>query len=190
MTIEEDTAAIDCANRAFGLRHKALRNALYHGARRGWLDGWSRLYTFVVILGGTGTAADLVRSSSTLTLILGAIITSIGALQLVFDFSGRARNHELLQKRYFELMAEIEGTTVPTIDLCARWDAEVTKISADEPPTLRVLDTIADNQATAALLPVKGPRLKVTWWQSITRHVFPHNSAIFTQNNNWRLDDA
>jgi|HubBroStandDraft_6_1064221.scaffolds.fasta_scaffold470535_2 predicted 2-oxoglutarate/Fe(II)-dependent dioxygenase YbiX len=34
----------------------------------------------------------------------------IGALQLVFDFGGRARIHEVLQRRYFELGDEKDGS--------------------------------------------------------------------------------
>ena len=98
----------------FGLRHMALRNAQYHLARRRFLDGTSRVFNFVIILGGTGTAAQLTTDRPNVAIILGGIIAAVGAAQLVFDFMGRARIHEILQRRYFNLLADMEQESKPT----------------------------------------------------------------------------
>jgi len=176
------TAATDDAinDEVFGLRHMMLRNALYHQARRRWLDGWSRFYNLVVILGGTSAAADLLRpQGSNFTFALGMVLALVGALQLVFDFAGRARTHEILQKRYFDLLAGVECVINPKADNCAGWRGDIARLAAEEPPVLRALDAICDNQATFALSGGEKPRLKITPWQSVTRHLFAHNNGRF-----------
>lgn len=169
----------DMTERVFGLRHMALRNALYHLARRRFLDGVNRFCNLLIILGGTGTAAQLAGGSPDTAFALGGAIALVGALQLVFDYTGRARLHEILQRRYFHLMADIECCETPTSEQCARWYSEFSRAAADEPPTMRALDAIADNQATFALLGGDKPRLKITWWQSFTRHMLAHNGGAF-----------
>ncbi len=164
------------------LRHMALRNALYHVARRRWLDGWSRFFNLLTILAGTGIAADLTKGNGQAALVLGGLVTISGALQLVYDFTGRARLHEILQRRYFTLMADIECAASPTGDQCRIWRSEFSRASADEPPTMRALDSIAHNQATFALIGGTEPYLKVNWWQSLTRHILPHNAGLFPPN--------
>ena len=114
---------IDCSEDVAALRHGALRNALYHSARRGWLDGWTKILNLLIILGGTGSAAQLVQKDDTWTLILGLAIASFGAIQLVFDLAGRARLHGELQRRYYLLLADIDGSLHPGKADCAAWTA-------------------------------------------------------------------
>lgn len=165
MNAAAETDHDDCYADVFHLRHMALRNALYHSARRGWLDGWNRFYNLVVILGGTASAGKFIISGSTADLWLGLVIAGVGALQLVYDFGGRSRTHEFLQRRFYDLMARIDATLTPTPADCAHWRSEITLAAADTPPTLRALDAIMDNQATAALRGSKSPRLQVNWLQ-------------------------
>lgn len=180
MTASDD----DCAALVHGLKHTALRNALYHTARRGFLDTANRALNLAVILGGTSYAAAI--ATGKLATALGFATTAVGALQLVFDFSGRARDHQLLQKRYYDLLSAIESKETPAKQDCVAWSAELQRIYADEPPTLRALDAIADNQATAALIGGDKPRLKVGWLQSLTRHLFPYNGSTFPADPNWK----
>ncbi|CDZ66326.1 Hypothetical protein NGAL_HAMBI2605_46020 [Neorhizobium galegae bv. orientalis] len=178
----------DCYNEVHGIRHTTLRNALYHIARRAWLERTSRFLNLAVILGGTSYASQVAVGSAGWTLALGLGSATIGAVQLIFDFSGKAYVHERLQRRYYKLLASIEGKRNATIDDCAIWKAKLTQIYADEPPTLRALDAIADNQATAATYGSKEPRLQVSFWQSLTRNIFLHNAGRFTERKGWRIE--
>ncbi|MBB4577278.1 MULTISPECIES: hypothetical protein [Rhizobium] len=183
MTNVED----DCYNEVHGIRHNTLRNALYHIARRAWLERVSRFLNLAVILGGTSYAAQVFINSPRGTFVLGLASATLGAVQLIFDFSGKAHHHERLQKRYYDLLASVEETRGPTMDDCAAWRAELTRIYADEPPTLRALDAIADNQATAATYGSSNPRLNVSFWQSWTRNLFLHNAGRFPERDGWRI---
>lgn len=172
-------AVADLDDEIFQIKHMALRNALYHVARRRFLDGINRFCNLLVILGGTAVVAEMARGAPAYSLLVGCTVTTIGALQLVFDYSGRARQHEILQRRYFNLMADVECVEAPSGEQCVRWRSEFSRAAADEPPTLRALDAIADNQATFALIGGDKPRLKITRWQSLTRHIWAHNSGAF-----------
>lgn len=77
------------------------------------------------------------------------------------------------------MLADIERLPTPTLDHCADWASQFAKLAADEPPTLRALDAIVDNQATQALKGGNTPRLQVEWWQSATRHLVAHNAGVF-----------
>jgi hypothetical protein len=83
---------------------------------------------------------------------LAAIASSIGALQLVFDFNGRARINELLQRKYYELLAQIDAVTNPSKEQISEWQAALNRIYVDEPPPMRALDAIAYNTGCRALV--------------------------------------
>ena len=60
-----------------------------------------------------------------------------------------------------------------------------TTVHRAQDDVLRALDAVADNQATATLYGAKIPRLRVNAWEHITRHLLPHHSAMFPQNDGW-----
>lgn len=179
------SASDEVDDRVFASRHIALRNALYHTARRRWLDGWGRFLNLLIIVAGTSAATDMLGYIPGSTPFMALFVAFVGAAQLVYDFSGRGRTHELLQRRYYLIYAEISECTSPTMEDCAKWEAEFARAAADEPPTMRALDAIADNQATNTLLGGE-KRLDVTGWQSITRQILAHNSADFTERKEWK----
>lgn len=100
------------SQRAWNLRFDALRNAHYHKARQRRLDTWSKCANFLVVVLGTAAAADLgrhfvlhqfpAREAGATAATIGFLVAVIGALQLVFDWPGRARTHEFLQRRFYE----------------------------------------------------------------------------------------
>lgn len=67
--------------------------------------------------------------------------------QLAFDFGYRARTHEFLQKKYFEMLAEMELERSPDQK---KWTAKLYAIAADEPMPMRALDALAYNAALDA----------------------------------------
>jgi hypothetical protein len=183
MKMEEITE--DISQGVAVLEHQALRGTLYHAARTRWLDGRNRIFSLIIILAGTATATDLTRGNDRAVLWLGVTIALVGALQLVCDFNGRARLHEMLQHRYRNLLTDIERDIDPTRQKCTEWTSEITRTAADEPETMRALYAIADNQATAATLGSTRPRLIVSPWRSLTRQLLPHNSSVFAIDPSW-----
>jgi len=160
------------------VRFDALRNALYHTARVRWYSGWNRLFNFIILFLGTAAAADAAKlfplavSDNSFARAVGCLTAAVGALQLVIDFGGSARTHESLARRYYELMAEIEETPLrPREETVRAWRGKLIRITADEPPTLRALDSIAYNEAADALGWAHDDRLIVPWHQRIRRHI-------------------
>lgn len=76
---------------------------------------------------------------------LAAMTALVGAADLAFDPAGRARLHEALQRKAYELGADIDGVINATDADCARWRAALHKIFAEEPPPKRALDAVVYN---------------------------------------------
>ncbi|MFG1319854.1 hypothetical protein [Xanthobacter autotrophicus] len=155
------------------IKVQALRNALYHGARRNFLEFINRAFSFIVILGGAVAVADYLGNAKPAAFIA----TVAGTLQLVFDFGGRAKEHAFLQRRFYDVIAEVETCPEPAENQICKWQADLVRIYADEPPTLRALDAIAYNDAAEAL--DTEWRVRVNWWQSLWRHFYPFNGTSF-----------
>jgi hypothetical protein len=128
-----------------------------------------------VVISGTAAVANLAVLDPGWWAALAAVI---GALQLVFDFNGRARLHETLQRRYFELIAAIDGLVDPAPESLAKWRADLNLIYADEPPPMRALDAIAHNKACDSLGCPEG-RLSVKGWQWLFQHFYSFPNTRF-----------
>jgi hypothetical protein len=160
----------------------ALRNALYHTERRSALDFRNRILSLVTIVLGTGVASkigDKIGISSWLE--VGTVLAA--TLQLVFDFGGQARNHDFLQRRYYEFLAEIEGKSLDTDEEKLKLSAKLLLICSEEPVTMRALDAIAYNQAIDATVydsaERKAQRLKVNWLQRLLRNWYAFQDVDF-----------
>lgn len=154
------------------VKFNALRNALYHAARRSGLETLNRFVNLIVIVSGAAAVSDLFGPMVDVRWFAFAA-TVAGALQLVCDFGGRAKEHEFLQKRFYDVITDIERSRTATEDDLCRWRADLVTIYADEPPTMRALDAIAYNNAGDALnMPM---RIKIGFWRSLMRHILPFN---------------
>jgi hypothetical protein len=129
----------------------ALRNALYHTARRRTFESWARWLNFFVVLLGAATISDLLTPYGIRTVHLGAATAVIGALQLTFDFGGRARVHQVLQRDFYKALADFQAIEEPAAADIAAAKAALSVTMADEPPVMRAIDTKAYNDALAAM---------------------------------------
>ena len=164
--------------KANGIKFEALRNAIYHTARRGFLDRMNKSCSFLVILFGAAAVGDLGKQYAIGANWLAFIAAAAGTVQLVADFGVSARNHEFLQRQYYQLIAEIAAAINPTELQIASWEAKLNRIYGEEPPPMRALDAIAYN-AACELFGKQADRVKVNWWQSVLRHLFMFSSAEF-----------
>lgn len=144
------------------LYFNVLRNALYHTARRHWHEGIARLFNFaVVLLGATAVAGLLLRFGAT-PAMGGALVAALGAYQLAYNPAGRGREHQLLQRDYYRLLSMIVAQPDADSQQLAAWQGEMIRITGDEPPTLRVIDAKAYNDAIDATgLFAQDERLKI-----------------------------
>ncbi|WP_439523215.1 hypothetical protein [Marivita sp.] len=148
------------------IRFNVLRNALYHVARRRSLERINRFFNFMVIVLGTAAVADLITVFDLRVPpeAIGAAIAIVGALQLVFDFGRAARDHQALQREYYHLLADIEGVIAPSEDQLAEWYSRMIRITADETPALKAIDSKAYNDTIDAMEWDRDQRLVIPWW--------------------------
>src|SRR6185312_7667825 len=150
-------------------RFDALRNAIYHTARGRYLEGLNRFLNFIVIVFGAavvGKIADVLHIHGhwiELTVVVAATV------QLVFDFGGRSATHLFLQKRYYDLLSEMElARNTDSAEARKKWSAKLLTIAGEEPIPMRALDAIAYNAAldswTSDPAILAANRLHVPWF--------------------------
>lgn len=150
----------------------ALRNALYHTAQRRRCEALARWLNFAVIVLGAATVADILEPWGVKVVHLGGLTTVIGALQLTFDFGGRARTHQILQHDYYQALADFQVITEPTERDIAEANSRLTAVMANEPPIMRAVDAKAHNDAIDATgFYEQDQRLKVPFLHHLLRNV-------------------
>jgi hypothetical protein len=161
----------------------ALRNALYHTERRNFLDLLNRSLNFIVILLGAGVVGKIASLIHVEDSLLEFGVVFFATVQLVFDFGGRARVHEFLQRRYYEMLAEMENENISDEKIKAKWSARLLTISAEEPMPMRALDAMAYNKALSAVYDdpetLAEYRQHVSWIQRRLRHIFAFHGSKF-----------
>lgn len=164
-------------------RFDALRNALYHTERRNFLDLLNRFLNLLVILLGAGVAGKAAKLFHIEENWLELGVVLFATLQLVFDFGGRARDHQFLQRRYYEMLSEMESEDLEDSAIKTKWSTKLLTIASDEPMPMRALDAIAYNKALSAIYGdpefVKSNRQRVNFVQRRLRHIVAFQSAPF-----------
>ncbi|MBO6759152.1 MAG: hypothetical protein JJ902_22700 [Roseibium sp.] len=145
------------------IRFNVLRNALYHTARRQFFERLSRMTSFVVVVLGASAMSDVASHFGFATIWLGFAIAVFGAIQLAFDYGGQARDHQQLQRDYYNLLADIEESAQHDEAECGAWYARMLRITSAEPPILRAIDAKAYNDALDAVEGDRRERLYVPW---------------------------
>jgi hypothetical protein len=126
----------------------ALRNAIYHAARGRCLERWNRYCNFFIIFLGAAAVSKFALDFKFGDAWIQIAIVVVATMQLVFDYGGRAAVHLFLQKRYYDLLAEIEVARDSDSEAAKRkWSAKLLTIAGDEPIPMRALDAIAYNTA-------------------------------------------
>src|SRR4051812_18632896 len=114
-------------------RFDGLRNAIYHTERRNFFDLLNRGLNFLIVFLGASVAVKAAAHARFEDYFLELGVVLVATLQLVFDFGSRARTHEFLQKRYYELVSELEACGDLDEETCRKWSAKLMTIAADEP---------------------------------------------------------
>jgi hypothetical protein len=165
-------------------RFDALRNAIYHTARGRYLTGVNRFYNFLVIVLGAAAVGKVAKIFSIDDYWIELGIVFVATSQLVFDFGGRAATHIFLQKRYYDLLADMEvSRNADGVEAKKRWSAKLITIAGDEPMPMRALDALAYNAALDAWTTnpevLKEHRLDVPWRYRRLKHFVAFQGTQF-----------
>lgn len=171
----------------FGPKFDALRNAIYHTERRNFFELLNRLLNFLVIILGAGVAGKAAKLFHIEELWLEFGVLVAATMQLAFDFGFRSRTHEFLQKKYFEMLAEMELEPSPDQK---KWDAKLFTIASDEPMPMRALDALAYNaalDATTSDVDIKhAHRLRVPFVHRVLRHIIAFHAHEYRPQAEYR----
>lgn len=140
------TSGSEAASRevAAAAQISCLMNAQYHAAREAHLDFIHRWIMFGIIVVGAGAITDVVsKDLRWLSGALGIATAILGALDLTFDLSNRARTHSMMKRRYFELLADFNEGYKKLSDV----QACIHRYSADEEPVYHALLKLSWNSA-------------------------------------------
>ncbi|RWO89566.1 MAG: hypothetical protein EOQ96_05240 [Mesorhizobium sp.] len=134
-------------------------NARYHGAREAFLDAIHRWFMFGVVICGAGAVSALFAEVPYVNLVLGTVAAILGAADLAFDLSNRARTHSLMKRRYFELLSDLRDgqKTLAQVEACTH------RYSADEEPAYYALLMGSWNAAQQMVYGKEAELLRIPW---------------------------
>ena len=127
------------------------RSIRYHNHRRRFFDRFDRSAKVLSLVTGSAAFAAAVSTHHTFTVAFSALVAIISAINLVVGPSQAARMHRELAKRFAELERGIRLSKAMDSDTLNMLVADRLLIESDEPPVLRVLDTICHNELCRAL---------------------------------------
>lgn len=133
----------------FGIR----RSARYHNRRRRFFDNMHRLKTALSLLAGSAAMVAIMATTKNdnIALAASAIVTFVSTIDLVVGSTTRARLHADLARRFIDLERAITLAKDQNEADIQEWTAQRLLIEADEPPILRVLDILCQNELLLAM---------------------------------------
>lgn len=116
----------------------------YHQRRRAHYDRLHKIGRLGVLLAGSSAIAQFH------SVIAGLVVVVLSALDLTFELSAKARDHEFLYRRFNELAQKLRCEQRPTDDHVMEWINERLRIEADEPPAYWALEADCYNEVLYA----------------------------------------
>ncbi len=148
----------------FGVR----RSVRYHNRRRAFFDRLHIVTSTVSVVFGSATVFILFSNLNPLFAAIAAtIVTMFSAIDLVIGTATRARLHSDLSRRFIGLEKEIISAGNLNKKEVDSFTAQRLEMEADEPPVLRVLDSICHNELMRAMGHKKEKLLKIKWYQRL-----------------------
>lgn len=158
-------------------KYEAFANGRYHADRESFLDSCSRLITFGILVTG-GLAFFQIFGDSAQAFGVGAM--SVFALaKLVWSPDSRARTHNSLRKRYFDLVAQLTEEAITA----KQAQAKMLRMAGEEEPPFCAVHALAENWASEAVLGKDRPLpCRVKPILKFSRHIFRYDGIKFVSD--------
>lgn len=154
------------------LMYRSQLSTHYHRRRERFFSVLDRLTKAIAVIGGSAAMLRLTGGGQTdVAVIAGAVVASTSLLGLVFGYGDLARRHADMAARFKALEASYvkRGNLAwPDLD---EMESELLEIERAEPPTLRTLIVVIQNEMAIA----EGQPSKVkpvAWWRWAVLHVW------------------
>jgi hypothetical protein len=151
----------------FGVR----RSIRYHNRRCRFFDGFDKFVKVISVVCGSAAFAAATAQHSVIIMIFTGLVAVFSAINLVVGPAQAARLHEDLARKFARLEYEITRANNLSRDQLNHFQAERLMIETEEPPAMRVLDTICHNELCEALGYDRCEFYKVGFFQSLFAHV-------------------
>jgi len=164
----EDRDVIRPPHALHELLFNVRRSIRYHNRRRYFFDQIHVISTILSALSGSATiAAVLGNLGTTWTVGFAAAVAIFSAVDVVVGTDRAAKTYHELAKRFIDLEKAIITSDDITDKDIARFTAQRLEIEADEPPALKVLDSICYNEMLRAMGYPESEYVTIKWYQRI-----------------------
>jgi hypothetical protein len=126
------------------------RSIRYHHHRRRFFDRLDEFIKIFSLVTGSGAFLTAMGAHQGLTQVFAALVALLSIISLVVGPAQAARLHEELARKFAKLELEIKRAGRLDADKLDSFVADRLTIESDEPPVLRVLDTICHNELCRA----------------------------------------
>lgn len=165
MSIKEDRHSL-----MFDVR----RSVRYHNRRRSFFDRWGLITNAMTIFFGSAIILTTLQDNGLKWLAIGSavLIALFSTVDMVVGTAKAGRLHSDLSRRFNELEREMTQAGDYDETSLRLFTAKRLKIEADEPPILRVLDSICHNELMRAMGYEQSKMLKIGWFQRLLSQFF------------------
>ena len=129
--------------------HDCRQSSEYHQIRRVHLNQCYRWMMVAVLISGSSAAAALSVEYASVSVVFMVLTAAFGTINAVFNLPDRARDHEILARRFQKILTEIESGH-DTSENILRWRSTISCIYEDEPDTYYALNAVCYNAAAQA----------------------------------------
>lgn len=153
----------------FGVR----RSVRYHTRRRLFFDRLHKFSTFLSALAGTATVASvLAKLPAPWTIAFAAAVAVFSVIDLIIGTAQAARLHHDLARQFFTLEKDLISLQNPSQEDINRLTGQRLDIESNEPPPLKVLDSICHNELLRAMGYNQSEYLTIKWYQRLFSQLF------------------
>lgn len=150
---------------------ECLNSARYHEDREQFFSLVNKWALFFIVASGTASLSPL---KADYPVVLPALTTLAGLLNLVFDISGKARLHAGLKREVYSILAETKvSDDLPLLQ------KRLVLVYAEEPPPMYAVSAVAYNGAMASRDRPEKYFIKISTWARFWRHLWPYAANSF-----------
>lgn len=120
----------------------------YHRRRERYFDMCDKGTKTITVILGASLLASYIKE---LAPVVGAAVSAIGLMALVYGYTDKKQKHKELAEAFSELYAKVEAAgREPPSDAVDIWLGELHKLNAKEPPCLGTLVVLCQNEIAIA----------------------------------------